>query len=163
MSDPLTGYIRAKVICVFRNGSRILVGDAYDPTKREWFYCPPGGRIEFGERSDLALRREMREELGAEIDGLILLGVLENLFTFDGARGHEIVFVYDAQFTDRSLYTVTGFQGTESDGTQFNAIWLDLDAIGQDTPPVYPEGLVEMLKKGRKQAAPLQPDPARSG
>jgi len=25
--DPLTGYVRAKVICVFGNGSRILVED----------------------------------------------------------------------------------------------------------------------------------------
>ncbi|NIA14406.1 MAG: NUDIX domain-containing protein [Nitrospiraceae bacterium] len=148
MNDPLTGYIRVKAICVFRSGNRILVGDAIEPTTQELFYCPPGGRIEFGELSDVALRREIKEELDAEVDNLTLLGVLENLFTFDGKQGHEVVFVYDAQFRDKSLYESDGFIGTESDGSQFNAIWLDLDTVGPGIPPLYPNGLIEMLKAG---------------
>ena len=148
--DPLTGYIRAKVVCVFRNGNRILVGDAYDPTKQELFYCPPGGRIEFGETSETALRREMREELGTEIENPELLGVFENLFTFDGHRGHEIVFVYNAELADRSLYSLDQFKGQESNGQSFNAIWLNLDTIGPDTPPVYPDGLIEMVSNGQQ-------------
>lgn len=143
--ETLMGYIRAKVVCVFRNGNRILVGDAYDSTDQEPFYCPPGGRIEFGELSEEALRREMREELGTEIENPKLLGVLENLFTFDGQRGHEIVFVYDAELSDRSLYSLDQFEGRESNGQSFNAIWLNLDMIGPDTPPVYPDGLIEMV------------------
>ena len=59
--------IRSKVICIFRDGKRILVGDAFDPIKNELFYCPPGGGIEFGESSEEALRREIFEELGKEI------------------------------------------------------------------------------------------------
>jgi ADP-ribose pyrophosphatase YjhB (NUDIX family) len=146
--DILTGYIRAKVVCVFRNGNRILVGAAYDPTEQELFYCPPRGRIEFGETSEAALRREMKEELGTEIENPELLGVLENLFTFDGQRGHEIVFVYDAELADRSLYSLDQFEGRESNGQSFNAIWLNLDSIGPDTPSVYPDGLIEMVTGG---------------
>ena len=147
--DPLTGYIRIKVVCVFRNRGRILLGDAYDPTKKELFYCPPGGRVEFGEPSEVALRREMKEELGSEIENPALLGVLENLFTFDGQQGHEIVFVYDAELTDKSLYAVDRFKGQESNGQAFNAIWLDVGAIGPRTPPVYPEGLIALLKNSQ--------------
>ena len=143
--DPLTGYIRAIAICVFRNGNRILVGDGYDPSKGEVFYRPPGGRIEFGEPSAVALRREMKEELGVEVSEPNLLGVLENIFTFDGKQGHEIVFVYDGRLSDESLYRVDRFSGTESNGATFNAIWLDLDTIGPDTPPVYPDGLLQLL------------------
>lgn len=159
MEDPLTGYIRVKVVCVFRNGNRILVGDACDPTKRQLFYCPPGGRVEFGEPSEVALRREMKEELGADIDTPRLLGVLENLFTFDGRRGHEIVFVYDAELRDKSLYSTVSFKGKESDGSQFNAIWLDLSKIGPSTPPVYPDGLIGMLTNGQ-QTCPCDGVPA---
>ncbi len=151
--DPLTGYIRAIAICIFRNGNRILVGDAYDPTKDEVFYRPPGGRIEFGEPSVVALRREMKEELGVEISEPRLLGVLENLFTFDGEPGHEVVFVYDAKLHDTTLYESERWTGTESDGSKFNAIWLDLDSIGPETPPVYPDGLLEMLGKGQPSVA----------
>lgn len=145
-TDPLTGYLRAKVICVFRNGGRILVIQAYDPTKREHFYCPPGGRIEFGERSDVALRREIQEELGIEIENPELLGVIENIFTFDGAPGHEHVFVYDAESTDPSIYAIDEVHGRESNGEPFIAVWLDLSAIGPDTAPLYPEGLAELLR-----------------
>jgi ADP-ribose pyrophosphatase YjhB (NUDIX family) len=152
-NDPLTGYVKAIAICVFRNGDRILVGDGFDPTKDEIFYRPPGGRIEFGEPSVVALRREMREELGTEISNPRLLGVMENLFTFDGERGHEIVFVYDAILDDRSLYECDQFKATESDGSQFNAIWLDLKSIGPETPPVYPDGLVDMLRNDQKYAS----------
>jgi len=144
----VTGFIRPIAICVFRNGSQILVGDAYDPTKGEVFYRPPGGAIQFGESSVVALRREMNEELRVEIREPRLLGVLENLFTFDGEKGHEIAFVYDAELGDASLYGVPRFEARESNGSTFNAIWLDIDSIGPDTPPVYPEGLIELLRNG---------------
>lgn len=142
-----TRIIRAKAICIFRDGRRILVRDAFDPTKNELFYCPPGGGIEFGESSEEALRREIREELGTEIENPRLLGVLENIFIFNGEKGHEIVFIYDAQLVKRSLYDVDQFKGCESNSETFNAIWLDIDSIGPQTPPVYPNGILDLLKK----------------
>jgi len=145
--EKQSNTIRAKVICLFRNGKQILVGDAFDPTKNELFYCPPGGGVEFGETSEEALRREIREELATEIENPRLLGVLENIFTYDGQQGHEIVFVYDAQLVNTALYSVDRFKGYESNGETYNAIWLDLETIGPQTPPIYPEGLLEMLKK----------------
>jgi ADP-ribose pyrophosphatase YjhB (NUDIX family) len=145
--EKVTGFIRTIAICVFRNGGRILVGDAYDPTKDKVFYRPPGGAIKFGEPSVVALRREMKEELGVEIREPRLLGVLENLFTYDGEQGREIVFVYDAELGDASLYEVPRFDARESNGETFNAIWLDMDSVGPETPPVYPDGLIDLLRK----------------
>jgi ADP-ribose pyrophosphatase YjhB (NUDIX family) len=148
MSDEtMCGPIRPIAICVFRHGKRILVGDADDPLTGELFYRPVGGGIRFGERSEVALRREIREELGAEIENPRLLGVMENLFTFDGKQGHEVVFVYDAEFKDRSLYELDCFEGRESNGQPFNALWIDVDSIGPDSPPLYPGGLIELLRK----------------
>lgn len=145
--DFMKNIIRPKTLCVFRNGSRILVGDAYDPVKQELFYCPLGGGIKFGEHSTEALRREIREEIGVAIVDPVLLGVLENHFVFDGRPGHEIVFVYDAMLADKGLYHVDRFTGTESNGVAFNALWLDIDSIGPETPPVYPDGLIELVKR----------------
>ena len=45
--------------------------------------------IEHGEYAIDAIRREMREEIGAELDNIVLLGTLENIFTFAGTAGHE--------------------------------------------------------------------------
>lgn len=145
-AKPLKQCIRAKAICVFLNQNRILVGDGYDPHRKEWFYCPPGGGVEFGELSEVALRREIREELGFELENPVLLGVLENIFSFDGSPGHEIVFVYNAGLAEKSLYEADGFKAVESNGEPYNAIWLDLDHIGPQTPPVFPVGLIQLLK-----------------
>ncbi len=145
--DPLTGNIRAKVVCVFRRQNKILVGEAFDPIKKQMFYCPPGGGIEFGESSEAALHREIKEELDSELKNPVLLGVLENMFTFADQEGHEIVFVYDAELVDQSRYDVASFKAVESNGEPFNALWLDLKNLGPDTPPVYPTGLLDLLTR----------------
>ena len=56
--------IRVIAVSVFQNAGRILVFKGHDPVKGETFYRPLGGAIEFGETSQQALVREIREELG---------------------------------------------------------------------------------------------------
>ena len=103
--------IRPIVICLFRHGDRLLVSEAYDSAEGDYFCRPLGGGIEFGEHSRDAVLREIREEVGAEVGKLELIGVLENVFTYEGARGHEIVFVYDGEFKDRRVYERDEVQG----------------------------------------------------
>lgn len=140
------GIIRPLAICVFRHGDRILAEKAYDPTEDEFFYRPLGGGIEFGETSHDAVIREIREEIGAEITDLRLIGTLENIFTFGGEPGHEIVRVYDATFCDPNLYARDGIPGREDDGHTFSAQWLPLASFAPDSPPLYPDGLLELLR-----------------
>ena len=137
--------IRPKAICVCRDGDRILVARAYDPAKREHFFIPLGGGVEFGEYAADAARRELREELGAEVDDVTLLGVLENIFTYDGAPGHEIVFVFDARLVDATLYARDEIDCGESDGAPFTATWLSLRDAERDGVRLYPEGLLALL------------------
>ena len=144
----MPNQIRPLAICIFRDGDRILVGEGNDPVKRETFYRPLGGGIEFGERAEEALRREVREEIGAEIESPVYLFTLENIFTFNGEMGHEIVMIFDARFTDEMLYAQETIAGTEFDGTQsfpFKALWKRLDEFGADAP-LYPDGLLDALK-----------------
>lgn len=140
-------HVRVKVIGVFRHQGRILVGESYDPVTKERFYCPPGGGVEFGERCEAALRREIQEELGSEIENLVLRGVLENLFTFDGRLRHEIVFVYEGELVDKSLYALDQFQAQEN-GQPFMAIWLDLEELGTGALKLVPEGLLSLVQGG---------------
>ena len=149
MSDP--EHVRAIAICVFRNQGRILALEITDPSTGERFYRPAGGGVEFGEYSQDALRREMREELGVEIEAPVLLGVLENIFFYNGRPGHEIAFVYDAQFVDRQLYQQSHFKVTEDSGDEFKLVWLELSACGPQSSPVYPDGLIELLRKNSEK------------
>ena len=138
-------YIRAKAVCIFRHENKILLSEGYDPVKDEHYLIPIGGGIDFGEASAQATRREVMEEIGAEVHGLQLLGVLENLFTFDGKPGHEIVFVYEAYFINESLYSQAEIQGVESNGAELKVKWFDQKDIKSDALKIYPNGITAML------------------
>ena len=96
--------IRPIALCVFRKNNRILVFEGYDPSEKKTFYRPLGGGIDFGERSEDTVRREIREEINAEVGELHFLGTLENIFSFDGKLGHEIVQIYDGMLEESGLY-----------------------------------------------------------
>ena len=140
--------IRTIAICVFRTGNRILAGEGFDSIKHQLFYRPLGGTIEFGERSDETIRRELMEEIKAEVTDLRYIGLLENFFIYAGEKGHEIILVYDGQLVDRSLYEKTVITGDEL-GSPIRAVWVDLDDRGPGKPPLYPTGLVELLQKNQ--------------
>jgi 8-oxo-dGTP pyrophosphatase MutT (NUDIX family) len=144
----MPSQIRPLAICIFRNGDRILVGEGFDPVKRETFYRPLGGGIEFGERAEETIRRELREEIGAEVASLQYLFTLENIFTFNGEPGHEIVMVFDGKLTNEAYYAQEIIEGQEFDGFRqapLKAVWMQIDEFGPQAP-LYPDGLLERLK-----------------
>ncbi len=136
---------RPLAICVFRNQGQILVSQGADPQDGRTFLRPLGGGIEFGETSAEAVVREVREELGVEVRNVQLLGVLENLFTYNGARGHEIVFVYDAAFLTPDYYQASELPAREGE-VAFPAVWVRLSELGVGSPPLYPDGLLDLLR-----------------
>lgn len=139
-------HIRPIVICLFHHNGKILVSEERDPTKNETFYRPLGGGIEFGEHSTEALHREIMEEIGAEVKDLVYLGTLENIFTFDGEPGHEIVQVYDGALTDSGLYDQAVISGYEADvNLSMKVLWKSLDEFGPGKAILYPDGLLDML------------------
>jgi 8-oxo-dGTP pyrophosphatase MutT (NUDIX family) len=143
----MQNQIRPLAICIFRNGDRILVGEGYDPLKQEQFYRPLGGGIEFGERAEETIRREVREEIGAEVASLQYLFTLENIFTFNGEPGHEIVMVYDGRLADERLYEQEIIEGTEFDRFRqapLKAVWKEVRKF-ESQALLYPDGLFEHL------------------
>lgn len=143
--------VRPLAICVFRNGDRILVGEGYDSVKKQRFYRPLGGTIEFGELSRDAIVREIREEINADIVNLRYLTTIETVFVCEAGPGHEVVMVYEADFADRSIYEKPALSGIEDGSLHFEAVWKPLeDFVGGD-PPLYPEGLLEFLLKSAGQ------------
>ena len=142
--------IRPIAIGVFRRDGRLFVAEGYDPSKGETFYRPLGGSIEFGERGEQAVVRELREEVNAEVANLRYLGTLENIFTYNGQPGHEIVLVYEGDFADQAIYRKAMVIGREEGGDSFKAVWKPLNDFTGDAPsraPLYPDGLKELLEK----------------
>lgn len=138
--------IRPIAICIFSHNGKILVSEEYDPAKGETFYRPLGGGIEFGEYSVDTIHRELIEEVEAEVKNLVYLGTLENIFTFNGMPGHEIVQVYDGVLEESGLYEQAAISGHESDvNLPMKVIWKSLDEFGPGRSILYPDGLLELL------------------
>jgi NTP pyrophosphatase (non-canonical NTP hydrolase)/8-oxo-dGTP pyrophosphatase MutT (NUDIX family) len=143
--------VRVIALCVFRDGDRILVGEQRDPVTDTWFYRPIGGGVELGEHGAQTIAREMREELDAEVTNVRYLGTLENVFTYAGKPGHEIVLVYDGELVDRSLYE-RGEVTIRDDGKR--AVWRRLEELRAGPIPTYPPGLLELVDPMPYEALP---------
>jgi len=144
--------IRPLAICVFQHNDRILVAEGYDPVKKDTFYRPLGGGIEFGEKSEDTVRRELMEEIDAEVGEVWYLGTLENIFVFNGTPGHEIVQVYDGVLKESGLYDQAVIVGKEAEiDLSFSAVWMNLDEFEEGKAILYPTGLLEMLASKREK------------
>jgi 8-oxo-dGTP pyrophosphatase MutT (NUDIX family) len=146
LGGRVTHRIRPIAICVFRQADKILVCEGYDPVRKQTFYRPLGGTIEFGERGEQTVRRELMEQLGAEVADVRYLGLLESLFTFNDQPYHEIVMVYHGRLIDSALYDQAELAGHErGEKEPFKAVWKRLADFTSEATPLYPNGLLELL------------------
>ena len=145
--------VRPLAICVFHNRGRILVMEGYDKVKKEYFYRPLGGKIEFGEQSAETICRELMEEINVEVDrhSLRYLGMVENIFIFNGKPGHEVVLIYDGALQEAGLYERPVIVGKDVKGGEFRAIWKNISDFGKGKLILYPTGLLELLTKEKDE------------
>jgi 8-oxo-dGTP pyrophosphatase MutT (NUDIX family) len=139
--------IRPLAVGICRNGERILVEHGHDRVERQAFYRAIGGGIRFGERAVDTVRREYMEELGAELEDLKLIGVLENLFTYESRPGHEIVFVFAARLRDAARYSRSPIELVESDGQRHVTSWVPLSELEAGAVPLYPAGVLALFRR----------------
>ena len=136
-------------VAVCRAGDRILVERGVDRASGKHFFRAIGGGVEFGERAADAVVREWREELGLELEAPVLLGVLENLFTYEGRPGHEIVLVFGARLADPPAYERGELETVETGGGRHSAVWVTLNEARGGSTPLYPDGLLDLLETAR--------------
>ena len=116
----------------------------FDKIKGLPFHRPIGGGIAYQETSYDTIARETYEEIGYKVENLTLLGVLESIFTYNGQPKHEIVFVYDGEFQEKSVYSNEVLIVTEDNREQFKASWRGLEFFN-DYQRLVPENLLGLL------------------
>ncbi len=101
---------------VIRRDAHLLL--ARERTKA-WSFLP-GGHVEPGERVEVALIREIAEELGAEAEIGGFVGVVEHGYLEDDVIRHELNLVFEVTITDAE-------PRSQEDHLEFH--WLPLDQL----------------------------------
>ncbi|MHC0063680.1 NUDIX hydrolase [Nostoc sp. UIC 10890] len=139
------GEIRVITLGLIRDDERIFLSEGYDPVKQETFYRALGGGVEFGETSHDALKREFQEEIQADLTNIKYLGCIENLFTFNGRQGHEIIQLYQCDFADSKFYQLESLIFSESKNHKHRALWIDISRFQSGELRLVPEVFFEYL------------------
>ena len=138
--DAKGQIVKAMAVIRRPGDGAVLVSENTDPVGR-LFHRPLGGHVELGEYALDTVHREFQEEIRQRLTGVALLGVLENIFTWEGAVRHEIVFMFTASFADAAAYEIAE-QPILDDVNGCRVIWRPSPASG---PPLYPDGLADLI------------------
>jgi 8-oxo-dGTP pyrophosphatase MutT (NUDIX family) len=111
-------------------------------------YCMlPGGRVEMGEPSDVALVREMAEELVMPVSVGPLLFTSESFYGRVGERFHELGFIYAIELPeDVRPGGEQPFLVREDEGHLLQFSWLPLEGAALATARLLPPWLPERLR-----------------
>ena len=131
---------------VIAPGPRLWVARGYDRVKDEVFYRPPGGGIQFGERGRETVIRAVMEEFSIEVNQTFFEGMIENIFTYQGRMGHEIILLYRCSFSDRSLYERDSFSGVDNKGDPISAFFIPIELFYKESHKLYPRALLDKLQ-----------------
>jgi 8-oxo-dGTP pyrophosphatase MutT (NUDIX family) len=143
----LFNHIKVKALAWIEDGGSIFVVTMPDSVKGDKYYRPIGGTVEYGETGLQTVKRELMEELNAEIEVIGEPLILENLFTCDGKFGHEIDLVYPARLVEKSFLERKVFPLVEINGEEFQALWVPMADCLSGKLRLVPEPLLEWCKK----------------
>lgn len=87
---------------------------------RDWVFLP-GGHVEIGEPTEVALVREIREELGIEAKVTGFVGAVEHTYVDRGQQHHEINLVF----------TVETIGPTESKEPHLEFDWIPIATVAE--------------------------------
>lgn len=137
--------IRGKVIGLAKNDNKLLVFEVLNDQGNLKGWCPIGGGIEFGEKAEDALIREIYEELKctAIITGKPI--ICENIFEHHGSIGHEIIFTFPITLSDSTLYSKNRFQIREERRSAHWVEWVLIEKFQKNEAILFPSIIINQL------------------
>lgn len=142
-------HIRCIALALIIRDDYILVGERYDKVADVTIYYPPGGGIEYGEYGEDAVIREFREEAGGELVNVRYLETFDDIFTFAGEIGHEMVRVYAAELAEPASFPFDlrmRVLDCPVDKDEFIS-WQPLTIFRSGEVPLLPTGLLDYIDR----------------
>jgi ADP-ribose pyrophosphatase YjhB (NUDIX family) len=136
--------IRSIAVAVIQKEGRLLLMDVKGDDGQHKGWRPLGGEIEFGETAQDAVTRELLEETGLSIEVNRHIGVLENIYRYEGTKGHEMVFIFEAHLTDAVINLDAKIEFLDG-GVENCARWVPLDYFRLHTSELFPAKLAGFL------------------
>lgn len=133
--------IRPNALIIIKKDGYVLASKGVDGDKT--FYRLPGGGVEFGELSNATIKREILEELNAEIINIKFLCMAENIFEFQSQKYHEITFLYEGDFIDKYMYEKDKIKRVDFDSEYCE--WVSFSEIKNGNIILYPEKAIDYL------------------
>ena len=96
------------------------------------FVTLPGGRVKTGETTIKALKREIQEEMHYNLkdNDVFLKGIVENFFTIEDKKFHEIFYVYKMKINKNHELFRDDLINYDSDNSYYKWIkYSDIDKI----------------------------------
>ena len=134
--------VRPIVLGIAKNDNKILVEEGFDFVSGKHYYRCLGGGIEFLEKSYDAIKREFKEEINIDISVNKLLGICENIFTYEGKNAHELILFYSVSIPKENYqdkYIVT------EEKEKSLATWIDIDEFKNRKKIIYPTQTIQYL------------------
>ena len=86
-----------------------------------------GGRVQLGENTIDAIKREMKEEIGVDVKKQKLILIAENFFQWQGKKVHEMLFVYQVELAKKYLKQLDRFNILDHDNQHVE--WVEKSKI----------------------------------
>jgi ADP-ribose pyrophosphatase YjhB (NUDIX family) len=137
--------IRFTAQAILVRGSEILVYEGRDRFSNRNFYRPVGGGVDFQERAADAALREFYEETGLKVIDPKFIGLIENIFTYNGEDCHEIVQLIHCRFKNKSVYERESFALIEGKRSLGQAVWKELKWLNRKSVRFYPQNIGPIL------------------
>ena len=138
--DNFVFSYRVAGICI-QNGKVLL----QKPTNDDGFSFP-GGHVAFGETNEEMLRREFKEEIGADISVGTLKWVGEQFFPWGKKPCHQICLYYTVTIEDPAVPTEGMFlaqEQIEGGSFQLEFHWVPISSVAGRK--VYPTNAAQLL------------------
>ena len=129
--------------CIIEHTNKVLLCKCFDQINKVVYYILPGGGIQQEERSEEAVRREIREELGSELQDLIFLKEFINDYEENGVKKEQTIFLFKGSVVDQSLYLQNNFP--LFDHPSISAEWILIDDVLNNRIILHPSGIKELF------------------